>query len=58
MMAGSRGTVKQGAGTMLFDPSWRSPLSDEAGTTLVILPVFATSLTVLIPWGSPLPALM
>lgn len=37
---------------------WRPPLSDEAGTTLVILPVFASLLTVLIPWAPPCPALM
>lgn len=43
---------------MLFGPSWGPPLSDEAGTTLVILPVFTSLLTVLIPWAAPCPALM
>lgn len=58
MMTGRRGIVNRGAGTMSFGPSWRPPLPDEAGTTLVILPVFASLLTVLIPWDSPCPALM
>lgn len=49
MMAGRRTIVNQGTGTMLLGLSWRPPISDEAGTTLVILPVFAGFLTVLIP---------
>lgn len=55
MMAGRRGIVSQGGGTMLFGPSWGPPLSDEAGITLVILPVFTSLLTV-IPWAAPYPA--
>ena len=58
MMAGRRGIVNQGAWTMLFGPFWRPPLSDEAGTTLVILPVFASLLTVLNPWAPLCSALM
>ena len=53
MMAGRRGILSLGAGTVLFHPSWRSPLSDEAGTTLVL----ASLLTVLIPWAPPCLAL-
>lgn len=40
-------------GTMLIGPSWRPPLSDEAGTILVILPVFAVYLQPSFP-GPPL----
>lgn len=55
MMAGRQGIVNQGAGDV-FGPSWRPSLSDEEGTTLVIVPVFAILLTVLTPWGVPCPA--
>lgn len=40
-------------GTMLIGLSWRPPLSDEAGTILVILPVFAVYLQPSFP-GLPL----
>lgn len=55
VMSGRRGILKQGAGTLLIGPSWRPPLSDKAGTILVILlPVFAVYLQPSFP-GLPLP---
>lgn len=43
-MCWRRGILNQGAGTVITGPSWRPPLSDKAGTILVILPLLAVYL--------------
>lgn len=53
VMTGRRDISNQGAETVLLGPSWKPPLSDKAGTILVILAVFAFYLQPSLP-GLPL----